>query len=199
MYQAIELPYSSLEPVLSSTTILKHYEIYQNYIKRFNQFLREQGIHQKESYISLLKNYEKYPISIRGDLIYYAGAILNHELYFLNMHPNGRREPVLRIKEAIDKKYGSYEKFIEAVKKEASYLVGSGYIFLGLDSNKELVLMVTSNQENSYLYDVVPLMVIDLWEHAYYLDYQNIKRDYINNFFSIINFNEAEKIYESNI
>ena len=106
--------------------------------------------------------------------------------------------PTGKLGSKINEKFGSYENFKTKFIEEANKVVGSGYTFLVMDGN-DLKIINTSNQENPYSYGFIPLLTIDLWEHAYYLDYQNVRGDYINNFFSIINFNEAEKIYESNI
>lgn len=201
MYQVMELPYSTdfLEPVLSQDTVESHYEIYKNYVRKFNGWLKEKNIHKKEPLENLLKNYENYPISDRGNLVYYAGAILNHQLYFLNMNPGGSHEPVGSVAEAILKQYGSYTQFMEALKLEASHLVGSGYLFLVLDSNQKLLIMVTTNQESPYLYGMIPIMVMDLWEHSYYLDYRYHRDTYIDAFFRVIDFDEINKRYEKAI
>ena len=106
--------------------------------------------------------------------------------------------PKGKLLEKINTAYGSFENFKQEFIESTKTLVGSGYTFLVLDKNKNLKIINTSNQESPYSYGFVPLLNIDLWEHAYYLDYQNKRDDYVNNFFSIVDFDNASLIYEKN-
>lgn len=183
---------SSLEPIISEETMYFHYEkLYKNYIKQFNALVEDDV-----SPLQAVLNIEKFPLDKRGKILHNAGGILNHELYFNELNINGRHEPYGNLKEAIDKKYGNYQNFKNEFIKVANFLVGSGYTFLVLNAKKELDIINTSNQETPYLYDMIPIMNLDLWEHAYYLDYKNEKNKYINSFFDIIDFNVIEERYD---
>lgn len=200
MYLAKPLSYSynSLEPIISATTINIHYnKHYKNYLNKLNKLL--EGLNYDKNYEikDIIINIDKFPIEKRGDILFNAGGVINHELYFCSMNPKSSK-PSGKLGSKINEEYGSYEMFKIKFIEEANKVVGSGYTFLVMDGNN-LKIINTSNQESPYSYGFIPLLTIDLWEHAYYLDYQNLRGDYINNFFSIINFNEAEKIYESNI
>ena len=101
-----------------------------------------------------------------------------------------------KFKEKIIEDFGSVENFKEEFIKNANYLVGSGYTFLVLNKENKLEIINTSNEDTPYSYGLIPIMNLDLWEHAYFLDYQNNKEDYINNFFSIVDFNKVSQNYE---
>ena len=143
-----------------------------------------------------IKNIDEFPMENRDKILFLSSAILNHELYFENIGLN-KSEPMGKLKQKIEQQYGSFENFKEEFKKQASYVIGSGYTFLILNNN-DLEIINTSNQENPYSYDLIPIMNIDLWEHAYYIDYFN-RQEYIDNFFSIIDFEEVNNNYEKNI
>lgn len=194
MYKAKPLKFSfnALEPYLSEETVRRHYIIYTNYVKRLNDLIENNKYTLEET----IKNIDEFPMENRDKILFLSSAILNHELYFENMGLN-KSEPVGKLKQKIEQQYGSFEKFKEEFKKQASYVIGSGYTFLILNNN-DLEIINTSNQENPYSYDLIPIMNIDLWEHAYYIDYFN-RQEYIDNFFSIIDFEEVNNNYEKNI
>lgn len=194
MYKAKPLKFSfnALEPYLSEETVRRHYIIYTNYVKRLNDLIENNKYTLEET----IKNIDEFPMENRDKILFLSSAILNHELYFENIGLN-KSEPVGKLKQKIEQQYGSFEKFKEEFKKHASYVIGSGYTFLILNNN-DLEIINTSNQENPYSYDLIPIMNIDLWEHAYYIDYFN-RQEYIDNFFSIIDFEEVNNNYEKNI
>lgn len=194
MYKAKPLKFSfnALEPYLSEETLRRHYIIYTNYVKRLNDLIENNKYTLEET----IKNIDEFPMENRDKILFLSSAILNHELYFENIGLN-KSEPVGKLKQKIEQQYGSFEKFKEEFKKQASYVIGSGYTFLILNNN-DLEIINTSNQENPYSYDLIPIMNIDLWEHAYYIDYFN-RQEYIDNFFSIIDFEEVNNNYEKNI
>ena len=194
MYKAKPLKFSfnALEPYLSEETVRRHYIIYTNYVKRLNDLIENNKYTLEET----IKNIDEFPMENRDKILFLASAILNHELYFENIGLN-KSEPVGKLKQKIEQQYGSFENFKEEFKKQASYVIGSGYTFLILNNN-DLEIINTSNQENPYSYDLIPIMNIDLWEHAYYIDYFN-RQEYIDNIFSIIDFEEVNNNYEKNI
>ena len=194
MYKAkpIKFSFNALEPYLSEETVRRHYIIYTNYVKRLNDLIENNKYTLEET----IKNIDEFPMENRDKILFLSSAILNHELYFENIGLN-KSEPVGKLKQKIEQQYGSFENFKEEFKKQASYVIGSGYTFLILNNN-DLEIINTSNQENPYSYDLIPIMNIDLWEHAYYIDYFN-RQEYIDNFFSIIDFEEVNNNYEKNI
>lgn len=187
----LKYDYNALLPYISPRTLMIHYnKHYLKYKENLNKLIDEKDL------VEVLKNIEKYEIVKRGDIIYNIGGVLNHELYFNSMGPN-HIMPNGKLKEAINNKYGDYNNFKNEFIKKANKMVGSGYTFLVINNNG-LDIINLSNQETPYSYDMIPLLTIDLWEHAYYLDYQNDRASYINNFFQIIDFDEANQLYEKN-
>ena len=198
MFEMKSLPYnySSLEPIISTTTVNIHYNKHEKgYLDRLNKFLREAGYNGHYTIPEIILNIDKFPIEYRGDILYNAGGVVNHDLYWSSM---GKLSlPSGKLLEKIVNIYGSYDSFKKKFIEEANKVIGSGYTFLVMDNKNNLNIINLSNQDSPLSYGYEPLFTIDLWEHAYYLDYQNRRADYINNFFSIVNFDEASKRYES--
>lgn len=198
MYQKIQLPYSydALEPFLSARTINIHFNRhYENYLNKLNQILNKIGYDYKYTKEELIEHISEFPLDVRDDILYNAGGVINHELYFLGMG-RSHNVPIGTIKEKIDKQYGSFLEFQNEFIRISKQLVGSGYTFLVLNIQKNLEIINTSNQETPYSYGLIPILALDLWEHAYYLDYQNKRDDYLENFFQYIDFNYINKQYE---
>lgn len=198
MYQALKLdyPFSSLYPYLNYEVINVHYSnIYLNYVIILNKLLKINKYHYNYSLKELVFNIDIFPLDIRGEILYYLGAVLNHNLYFYNISNKKNILPIGRIKEDIDKYFGNYDKFKDEFIKKANNLKGSGYTFLVHDGNK-LAIINTSNEDTPYSYNFIPIICLDLWEHAYYLEYLNNREAYINNFFNIIDFNKINIYYE---
>lgn len=198
MYKKINLNYDSLEPYIDDLTLNIHYnKHYLKYLNNLNDILNSVSYDYRYSLEELINNIDEFDVGIRGDILYNASGVLNHELYFKNMNLNSN-EPVGILKQAILNKYGSFNNFTQEFIKRANSLRGSGFTFLVLKDN-ELDIINLPNQESPYIYNMVPLIALDMWEHSYYLKYQNNKEQYIKNFFSIIDFNEVENIYEKEI
>ena len=198
MYQALKLdyPFSSLYPYLNYEVINVHYSnIYLNCVIILNKLLKINKYHYNYSLKELVFNIDIFPLDIRGEILYYLGAVLNHNLYFYNISNKKNILPIGRIKEDIDKYFGNYDKFKDEFIKKANNLKGSGYTFLVHDGNK-LAIINTSNEDTPYSYNFIPIICLDLWEHAYYLEYLNNREAYINNFFNIIDFNKINIYYE---
>lgn len=198
MFEMKTLPYNydGLEPMISTTTVNIHYNKHEKgYLDRLNKFLSEAGYSGNYTIPEIILNIDKFPLEYRGDILYNAGGVVNHDLYWNSMGklslPNGK------LLEKIVDVYGSYDSFKKKIIEEANKVIGSGYTFLVMDNKKNLNIINLSNQDSPLSYGYEPLFTIDLWEHAYYLDYQNRRADYINNFFSIVNFDKASKKYES--
>lgn len=199
MFEIKSLPYNydALEPIISTTTVNIHYNKHEKgYLDRLNKFLNEVGYDGSYTIEEIILNIDKFPLRYRGDILYNAGGVINHDLYWDSM---GKLSlPSGHLLEKIVDVYGSYDSFKKKFIEEATKLVGSGYTFLVMDKSGNLNIINLSNQESPISYGYEPLFTIDLWEHAYYLDYQNRRADYINNFFSIVNFDIATKKYENN-
>lgn len=198
MYQALKLDYplSSLYPYLTYDVLNVHYNvIYLNYIYMLNNLLNSNNYHYDYLLKDLVNNIDIFPLNIRGEILYYLGAVLNHNLYFYNISNKKNVIPVGKIKIDIDKFFGNYENFKSNFINSANNLKGSGYTFL-VYNNGSLMIINTSNEDTPYSHNFIPLICLDLWEHAYYLEYLNDRGSYINNFFNIIDFNKINIYYE---
>lgn len=199
MYKALTLPYNYdyLEPIIDVETMYLHYQKhYMNYLNKLNITLEKLNYNKNESLISIINNIDQFPIEFRDDILYNAGGVLNHELYFKQFTNKENNIPKSNLKEQIEKQFGSYEELKKALKMQASYVVGSGWTFLVLNKQGELEIMSTSNQETPYLYGLKPVLAIDLWEHAYYLKYHNRREEYVDSIFEIMDFEVIGNNYE---
>ena len=177
MYKQEPLEYQSLEPFISDRTLDIHYnKHYLGYLNKLNNLLEKVGYKGNLSKEEMVKKIDIFNIKDRGEILYNLGGVLNHELYFKTMSDKKNNLPVGKIKEAIEKEYGSFEKFKMEFIKTSKQLVGSGYTFLVINSQKQLDIINLPNQDTPYMFDLIPISALDLWEHAYYLDYQN-RRD----------------------
>ena len=180
----LDYNYNALEPYISEYTLETHYnKHYKKYLENLNNLLIKNNYDFKYSKEELVSNINIFPISDRGAILFNLGGVLNHELYFQNLGLNNTLKPFLP---QIIKQYGSLENFKDEYINNTKTLIGSGYTFLVLNKANELEIINTSNQDTPYSYGLIPVMNIDLWEHAYYLDYQNFKDEYINNFFQLL-------------
>lgn len=199
MYKKIDLPYNygALEPFIDAETINIHYnKHYLNYLDKLNNLLLSINYNYDDTKESLINNIDNIPINNRDDVLYNLGGVLNHELYFTSMSNRKINIPIGTLKNKIDQQYGNFDNFKNEFIKNSNYVVGSGYTFLVVNKNDNLEIINTSNQETPYSYGLIPIMALDLWEHAYYLQYRNNRSQYIKNFFEIVDFDVINRNYE---
>lgn len=199
MYKSVVLPYdyNALEPVLDEKTINIHYnKHYLGYLNKLNSLLNSVNYDYRYTKEDLIKHIDEIPLNIRDDVLYNLGGVVNHELYFYSIGNKKINVPIDSLNKKIINQFGSFDNFKKQFIETAGYLVGSGYTFLIVNKNGDLEIINTPNQETPYIYDLIPIMALDLWEHAYYLLYQNRRSDYIKNFFEIIDFNNINQNYE---
>lgn len=197
MYEKIKLDYTSLEPHIDNKTLDLHYNThYNNYINKLNELLKRNNYDYRYSMEELVTRIDIFDMKDRGEILFNLGGSLNHELYFYGMSDKNNNRPIGNLKNAIDKEFGSYDKFREEFMKKALEVKGSGYTFLVLE-DKKLRIINTSNQDTPISYGFVPIMNVDVWEHAYYLRYNANRRSYIENWFEVIDFEKTEKLYNN--
>ena len=179
----------------SYDTMFIHYDkLYRNYVNNLNKVLAKYPF-KFNSIQEVIDNIDKFDEKDRNNILFFAGGVLNHELYFENLSKNNNK-PSGKLLNAINNKYGSYENFKQQFRKKALELKGSGFVFLVSDKDGNIDIMLLSNQDNPYMYNLIPLLNLDMWEHSYFLDYQNRKDEYIDNFFKIISFDKVNEKYE---
>ena len=199
MYKLPMLPYlfQDLEPFIDTHTMGLHYHKHeQNYLNKLNELLVRNNFDYRYDIDELFYHIDEFNESDREDILYNLGGVLNHNLYWKSMSTN-RILPSGKLKEDIDKKYGSINKFFLEFKNKAMSLKGSGYTFLVVKDNGSLDIINLSNQELPQSFGFIPIFNMDMWEHAYYSNYKNEKGNYIDNFFIIADFTNANKVYNT--
>lgn len=199
MYKLPKLPYlfQDLEPFIDTHTIGLHYHKHeQNYLNKLNELLLKNNYDYRYNINELIYHINEFPASIHEDLLFNLGGVLNHNLYWKGISPNPTK-PVGKFKIQLEKTFGNYEDFWRNFKEKALSLKGSGYTFLILKRNGELDIINTSNQDTPLSLGHLPLFTIDLWEHAYYLNYENDKARYLDNFEKIADFAYTSELYNN--
>lgn len=191
-FELIKLPYANnaLEPVISEKTInLHHGKHLQTYVNNLNKLI------EGTEYANM--KLEEIVKTAKGGLFNNAGQTLNHNLYFLQFAPNGKGEPKGDFLKAINAKWGSLEAFKKEFETEATGLFGAGWAWLVSDKDGNLSIQKYSNAGNPIVDNLTPLMTADVWEHAYYVDVENRRAEHLSKLWSIINWDEVNKRYES--
>ena len=183
--------YNSLVPYIDEQTMkIHHLKHHQAYIDKLNAALEKNKELQNKSVQNLIENIHSVPRSIRVAIRNNGGGHLNHSFFWEILKKD--EKPLGKILDAINKKFGSVEKFKEEFKEAAVKHFGSGWAWLAY-SNGELQILTTHNQDNPVISGKIPLLCLDLWEHAYYLRYQNKRTEYVDAFFNIINWGKANE------
>ena len=192
------LPYSSdaLEPNIDKQTMEIHHGKHHNaYVTNLNNAVTGTEM-ENLSIDELVANVSKYPVAVRNN----GGGHFNHTFFWNILSANGGGQPTGQLAEAIDQKFGSYDTFKEEFTKAATTRFGSGWAWLSVTADGELAISSTPNQDNP-LMDVAeqkgtPIIGLDVWEHAYYLKYQNRRPEYIAAFWNMIDWNTADTRYQ---
>lgn len=186
-----QLPYANnaLEPVISENTISFHWGKHeQNYIDTLNTLI-EGTEFQDLSLEEIIKKSE-------GKIFNNASQAWNHIFYFFQFQPGGQKEPSGALLERITSDFGSFDAFKEKFVNEGAGIFGSGWVWLSADSNGNLVITQGRNAENPMTSGLKPLLVFDVWEHAYYLDYQNLRAKALEALWDIVDWKIVEGRYE---
>ncbi|MBO7544269.1 MAG: superoxide dismutase [Bacteroidales bacterium] len=185
----IELPYApeALAPVISAETLaLHHGKHLQTYVNNLLKLLPGSGFEGMDL-VDIVKKSS-------GDIFNNAGQILNHNMYFLQLRaPKADNRPLGKLAEAIEKQFGSFEAFKEEFSAKAAGLFGSGWAWLSADEGGNLVISQEGNAGNPVVKGLKPLLTIDVWEHAYYVDYRNRRPEYIAAFWQLIDWDVVEQ------
>lgn len=189
--------YDALMPVLDEQTLHFHHDKhYQTYVDNLNRVLADYPELQKMSLRQLLTQLDTLPEAARTPIRNNGGGVFNHELYFDSMKSPVGQEPSGELAQALERDFGSVKEWQEQMKQAALAQFGSGWAWLLADSEGKLSIARTANQDVPDLQAYIPILLVDVWEHAYYLQYQNRRAEYAENWFSLINWRKAEKRYE---
>ncbi|MFD3447717.1 superoxide dismutase [Mn] [Microbacteriaceae bacterium 4G12] len=197
-YELPQLPYAydALEPHFDKETMNIHHTKHHNtYVTNVNAALESYPELAAKSVEALISDMNEVPEAIRTAVRNNGGGHANHSLFWTILSPNGGGAPVGELAQAIDAKFGSYDAFKEEFAKAATTRFGSGWAWLVVN-NGELEVTSTPNQDSPLMEGKTPVLGLDVWEHAYYLRYQNRRPDYISSFWNVVDWNAVEKRYQ---
>lgn len=200
MFEQYKLPFASdaLEPVIDTLTVETHHgKHHAAYTAKLNELAEKAGVANMEI-TELLASLDKVTDEeLRTGIRNNGGGFYNHNLYFETLSPNGGGEPKGALKEKIDATFGSFEAFKEKISALAVAQFGSGWAWLSVTPKGELVLSKSGNQDNPISLGTgnTPIFTIDVWEHAYYLKYKNLRASYVAELFKIVDWEKVGELY----
>ena len=199
-FQLPKLPYAydALEPHIDARTMEIHHTKHHNgYTTNLNNAIKGTDLESK-SILDIMKNLDMSNMAVRNN----GGGFYNHDLFWKIMSPDGGGEPSGELAAAINAEFGSFEDFNDVLSKAAATRFGSGWAWLCVHKGGKVKVCSTPNQDNPIMPEVgcggFPILGLDVWEHAYYLNYQNRRPDYISSFFNLINWEEVSKTFAEN-
>ena len=198
-FELPKLPYAydALEPHVDARTMEIHHSKHHNaYITNLNAALEKQPTWQKKSIEDILRNLNELPEEIRTAVRNNGGGHYNHTLFWEIMGPNCGGEPKGDLLNAIDKAFGSFASFKEQLAKAATTPLGSGWAWLSVDKRGNLLTESPANQDSPISEGRRPILGLDVWEHAYYLKYQNRRPDYITAWWNVVNWAKVEENFK---
>ncbi|MDY0323037.1 MAG: superoxide dismutase [Candidatus Carbobacillus sp.] len=199
MFELPPLPYSydALEPYIDAKTMEVHYNGHHGtYVKNLNAALDKHPEWKGKTIEELLQSLDQIPEDIRAAVRNNGGGHYNHAFWWPMLKKNEGGKPSGALAQAIDRDFGSFDAFKDAFTQAAATRFGSGWAWLIVEPNGKLVITSTPNQDNPVMEGKTPIMGLDVWEHAYYLKYQNRRPEYINAFWNVIDWDVVGKRYE---
>ena len=195
---ALPYDFGALEPHIDAQTMQIHHDKHhQAYVNNLNAALDKHPEWHNKSLEELLRGINTVPEDIRTAVRNNAGGHHNHSLFWTIMGPQAGGEPSGKLADAIGKAFGGFAKFKEAVATAATTRFGSGWAWLSVDKSGKLGVESTPNQDNPYMIGKTPILGVDVWEHAYYLNYQNRRPDYLAAWWNVVNWDEVAKRFDA--
>ncbi|HAA3855210.1 superoxide dismutase [Listeria monocytogenes] len=198
-YELPKLPYTydALEPNFDKETMEIHYTKHHNtYVTKLNEAVTGHPELASKSVEELVANLDSVPEDIRGAVRNHGGGHANHTLFWSILSPNGGGAPTGNLKAAIESEFGTFDEFKEKFNAAAAARFGSGWAWLVVNDGK-LEIVSTANQDSPLSDGKTPVLGLDVWEHAYYLKFQNRRPEYIDTFWNVINWDEANKRFDA--
>lgn len=187
--------YDALEPHIDARTMEIHHKKHHNaYVTKANAALEGHELATKPVE-EVLKRIDEVPADKKQAVINNAGGHANHSLFWSILSPNGGGNPSGDLGEAIESTFGSFDAFKEKFADAAATRFGSGWAWLVVDGSGKLHVTSTANQDSPYMEGLTPILGLDVWEHAYYLNYQNRRPDYISAFWSVVDWSKVNELY----
>ncbi|MBC1624191.1 superoxide dismutase [Listeria welshimeri] len=197
-YELPKLPYTydALEPNFDKETMEIHYTKHHNtYVTKLNEAVANHPELASKPVEELVANLDSVPEDIRGAVRNHGGGHANHTLFWSILSPNGGGAPTGKLKAAIESEFGTFDEFKEKFNAAAAARFGSGWAWLVVNNGK-LEIVSTANQDSPLSDGKTPVLGLDVWEHAYYLKFQNRRPEYIDTFWNVINWDEANKRFD---
>ena len=191
-------PFNALEPHIDAKTMEIHHDKHHGtYVAKLNAALEKAPSFQGRPIEEILKSLDSIPADVRGAVRNHGGGHLNHSLFWKLLSPKGGGKPKGALANAIDKSFGSFDAFKEQFVNTATNLFGSGWAWLASDGAGKLSVLGLPNQDSPVSQGLKPLLGLDVWEHAYYLKYQNRRPDYITAFWNIVSWEQVAENLEA--
>lgn len=191
--------YAALEPFIDKETMIIHHDKHQQaYVDNLNKILQGHDELGTKTPEALLKDINTLPKNIKEGVINNAGGVYNHEFFWSVMGADHNSSPQGSILKAIIQNFESFDNFKEKFKVASLSRFGSGWAWLVINKDKKLEIITTKNQDTPISEGLIPLLALDLWEHAYYLKYQNRRGDYIDNWWNVVNWKQVETNFLKN-
>jgi Fe-Mn family superoxide dismutase len=189
--------FDALEPYIDAKTMEIHHDKHHGgYVSKLNAALEKIPSLANASIEDVIRGLDSIPEDLRGAVRNNGGGHYNHSLFWKLLKTKGGGKPSGSLLSAVEKTFGGFDTFKEKFAMAAANLFGSGWAWLGISSEKKPVIITTPNQDTPLLQRVEPVLGLDVWEHAYYLKYQNRRPDYIAAFWNVVNWEQAAKNYE---
>lgn len=193
---SLPYPYEALEPYIDTTTMQIHHTKHHGaYVSNLNAAIEKHTELSNRSLEELVSDLDRVPEDIRTAVRNNGGGHFNHSMFWKIMSPNGGGEPKGALASAISSLFGSFSSFKETFEKTAMGRFGSGWAWLGL-KNGNLTILSMPNQDVPMMEGLKPILGLDVWEHAYYLKYQNRRAEYVSNWWNVVNWEEVARRYE---
>lgn len=201
-YKLPELAYAydALEPHIDEETMVLHHTKHHNaYVTNLNVALDKHPELKEKTLVELLQDLDSVPADVRGAVRNHGGGHLNHEFFWTVMAPNAGGLPTGNLAAAIDTTFGSFDEFKTTFLAAAGAVFGSGWAWLVVDKDGKLEVVSTPNQDTPVSDFKTPVLGVDVWEHAYYKKFSNLRPDYLAAFFEVVNWDKVSELYEAAI
>lgn len=194
----LKYAFNALEPVIDAMTMEIHHDKHHGaYVTNLNKALEGAPELSGKSIEWILRNINQVPEGIRTAVRNNGGGHYNHTLFWDWIAPGGSKSPSGALANEIDSTFGSFDNFVEKFSTAAATRFGSGWAWLVVDGSKKLQVLSTANQDSPLMDGQTPVLGLDVWEHAYYLKYQNRRPEYVKNFWSVVNWDFVNSLYQA--
>ena len=195
----LKYDYAALEPYIDARTMILHHDNHHaSYVKKLNEALEKFPEYKDKSAAWLLCNLDELPASIKTAVHNNAGGHVNHSMFWNAMKPSGGNEPKGSLRDAINRDFGSFAEFKKCFEDEGAKVFGSGWVWLvcSLKNGANLQVITTSGHDNPLMKNLLPVLLNDVWEHAYYLRYESRRPDYLKAWWSVVDWDYASACFE---